>query len=364
MKNSAVIYTRTAPDRELVNVATQEGANAYLRQLRNDGMPPFSSKLLVSINQYIHKPEESIDDCFKLMKITEQSRDVDASKGILHGSYVTMKSIFTNASKNLLQEVVTDTELRIIFNHFVQMLKYAISRENEGVIIDETCLHEAMLLVSKVFESLNPSHDIVQEYLTSLASAAKQATPVPPQDSGVGYFLCHSLIQCFTFFFTIKKKDDKALMMMHKTGMLEQVLRHIYLPWTTSLLGDLQDGFKKITRFFFITVASSSATLCSMFKAGSPSRDALVDVLQGRIKPCPQNEHVMEILEALKKFIDMGLISGNPDEKFIPPQRYTCEKWMKQDFTKKLLVCGNCKHVGCKFHSFVIFLCVLISPNN
>ena len=153
-------------------------------------------------------------------------------------------------------------------------------------------------------------------------------------------------------------------MMMHKTGMLEQVLRHIHLPWTTNLLGDLQDGCKKITRFFFLTVASSSASLCSMFKAGSPSRDALVDVLEGRIKPCAENEHMIEVLEALKKFLDMGLTSGNPDEKYLSRQNYECKKCEKQDWTRELLVCGKCQYVGCKSHSSVLSLFLFISPTN
>jgi len=114
-------------------------------------------------------------------------------------------------------------------------------------------------------------------------------------------------------------------------------------PWNTTLLGDGQDTFKIITRYFFITLASSSISLGKMFKAGSPSRDALVDVLEGRIKPCPENEHMMEILEALKKFLDMGLTSGNPDDKYITMQKIKCAKCGKQDPTQKLLVCGNCK---------------------
>lgn len=333
MENSTpVLYTtRTAPDRGLVNVATQKGANAYLRQMQKDGQPPFSSKLLVSINQYIHEPEETIEDRVQMIKTADQTKDSKAGKSILCGLYTTIKTICDNASKNLLREVVTDTELRILFNQFVSLFKHAISRENKGVLIDEACLHDAMLLMSRVFESLNPSQDIIQDYLKSISSATKQAAMVPSQDSGVGYFLCQTMIQCFTVFFLIKKKDDKALMMMHKTGMLEQVLRHIHLPWTTNLLGDLQDGCTNITRFFFLTVASSSASLCSMFKAGSPSRDALVDVLEGRIKPCAENEHMIEVLEALKKFLDMGLTSGNPDEKYLSMQNYKCKTCKKED---------------------------------
>ncbi|GFH49166.1 hypothetical protein CTEN210_05642 [Chaetoceros tenuissimus] len=340
MENSTVLYTRTAPERPPVNVATQKGANAYLRQLRKDGMPPFSSKLMVSINQYIHKPEESIEERWRSRENTGHST--------LHGLYNIMRSICENASNDLLREVVTDTELRIISNHFAQMLKYAISRENKGVIIDEPCLNEVIGLTTIFIKGLIISDDAIGNILKSLASAAKQATDEPSQDSGVGYFLCHTMIECFANLIMNKiKSADKAIMMMHKTGMLEQVLRHIHLPWTfvTNNI-DIKENVKNRIRFFFITVASSTISLGKMFKAGSPTRDALVDVLQGRIKPCAENEHMMEILEALKKFIDMGLTSGNSDDQYISMTSFCCSKCEKVDYTRKLLVCGKCKHWG------------------
>ena len=51
---------------------------------------------------------------------------------------------------------------------------------------------------------------------------------------------------------------------------------------------------------------------------------------------------MMEILEALKKFIDMGLTSGNPD---------WCRKCLKRDLTRKLLVCAKCKESACEYCS-------------
>lgn len=254
-----------------------------------------------------------------------------------------MRNICDNASKDLLREVVTDTELRILFNHFVQMLKYAISQENKGAIVDEACLHEVIVLPKVFIEGLITSDDIIEDFLKSLASVAKRATNPLTHDSGVGYFLCHTMTECYVRL--IRKRItsvDKAIMMMHKTGMLEQVLRHIYLPWTPlTNNNDNLDFCITTMRLFFITVASSTISLGKMFKAGSPTRDALVDILQGRIKPCTENEHMIEILEALKKFIDMGLTSGNPDEKYISRQRIECAKCGKQD--SKLLVCAKCK---------------------
>ncbi|GFH53173.1 hypothetical protein CTEN210_09649 [Chaetoceros tenuissimus] len=328
----------------LVNFSTEREANAYLRRAQQKKKPPISTTFLVSINQYIHKPEESIEEHFKIIEIKDKTKDPKTGKGILPHFYIAMRNICANASNDLLREVVTDTELCFLFNHFVSLLKYAISRENKGVIIDETCLHYAILLMGNALQALVPSNDFVQDFLKSLASAAKQAINTLPENSGVGYFLCHSLILCFAHHTKNKIKSvDKAIMMMHKTGMLEQVLRHIHLPWTTSLLNERQDCVKNTPRFFFITAASCSASLSSMFKAGSPTRDALVDILQGRIKPCAENEHMMEVLYALKKFIDMGLTSGNPDEKYTSMQRIACARCGKQDSTQKLLVCGSCK---------------------
>ena len=100
---------------------------------------------------------------------------------------------------------------------------------------------------------------------------------------------------------------------------------------------------------FFITVASSTISLGKMFKAGSPTRDALVDILQGRIKPCTENEHMIEVLEALKKFLDMGLTSGNPDDKYISRWSFCCAKCKEADHSRKLLVCGKCKRSGCEY---------------
>ncbi|GFH53172.1 hypothetical protein CTEN210_09648 [Chaetoceros tenuissimus] len=353
MKNQSVLDTKPAPERGL-SMNTEEGANEFLRQMKHIRKLPFSSTFLISINQYIHKPGGTIEERFKFIEITEHAKDIEAGardRITLHGYYTKMRNIFTNASKDLLQEVVTDTELRVIFNHFASLLKYAISRENKGVIIDEACLHEAILVLIKVFESLNPSQDIIQDYLKSLASAAKRSTDALPHDSGIGYFLCHTMTECFVTLIFMKKKDlsmknkmkvvDKAIMMMHKTGILEQVLRHIHLPWTLPT-----NNREELVRMFFITLASSSVSLGKIFKAGSPTRDALVDVLEGRIKPCPENEHMMEILEALKKFLDMGLTSGNPDEKYLPRQRIECAMCKEVDQTRNLLVCGNCKLFG------------------
>lgn len=343
MKNSPVIYTRTAPDRGLVNVATQKGANAYLRQLRNDRKPPFSSNLLVSINQYIHKPEESIEERWRSHKNT--------GKSFLRGLYTVMRNICDNASKDLLREVVTNTELLILFNHFVQMLKYAISQENKGAIVDEACLHEVIVLPKVFIEGLITSDDIIEDYLKSLASVAKRATNPLTHNSGVGHFLCHTMTECYGRLISNRITSvDKAIMMTHKTGMLEQVLRHIHLPWTPlTNNNDNLDFCINSMRLYFITVASSTIGLGKMFKAGSHSRDALVDILQGRIKSCPENEHMMEILEALKKFIDMGLTSGNPDEKYISMSSFCCSKCEKVDDTQKLLVCAKCKRSGCEY---------------
>ncbi|GFH53175.1 hypothetical protein CTEN210_09651 [Chaetoceros tenuissimus] len=346
MSNPTALQLKTDLEKGLVLDGNEE--DDILRITQKAGQPPFSTQLLVSINQYIHNQGEYVEERFKL-DLTEQLKDVEVGERdscTLHVLYSTMKNICTKASKELLQEAVTDTEMRIIFNHFVQMLKYAISRENKGVIIDEEFLYEAVALVSVLFESLNPSHEIIQEYLKSLASTAKRATVVPAQDSGVGYFLCESLIQCYVYSVTKNSTSkiasvEKKFMMMHKTGMLEQVLRHIHLPWT---IADDNDSKERV-RLFFITMASSSISLSKVFKAGSPSRDALVDILEGRIKPCAENEHVMEILEALKKFLDMGLTSGNPDDRFISMKNIECAKCGKQDFLQKLLVCGSCKYV-------------------
>ena len=329
MENFGALYTTTAPDRDDVNVATQEGANAYLRQMQKDGMPPFSSKILVNINQAIHEPQENAEKHRLLQR--------DTGKSILQWFYRMMRSIFIHASNDLLREVVTDTELRFILNHFVSLMKCAISRKNKGTFIDEASVHEAMLLMSNVLD-LNSSYDITEDFLKSLVSTAKRATNVPSQDSGVGYCLCHAMIECF-FHGSIKHGTkettiERKYMMMHKTGMLEQVLRHIHLPWTQTtnyeMLGKI--------RFIFITIASSTFSLGKMFKVGSPSRDALVDILEGRIKPCPENEHMMEILEALKKFIDMVLTSW-------------CRKCLKRDLARKLLVCAKCKESACEYCS-------------
>ena len=348
MENFGALYTRTAPDRDDINVATQEGANAYLRQMQKDGKPPFSSYLLVNINKAIHEPQENAEKHRRLQR--------EVGKSILQCCYMMMRSIFIHASNDLLREVVTDTELRLILNHFVSLMKYAITRKSKGTFIDEESVHEAMLLMSNVLD-LNPSHDIIEDFLKSLVGTTKRATTVPSHDSGVGYCLCHAMMECF--FHVLIKHGTKTIsierkyIMMHKTGMLEQVLRHIHLPWTQTTNHEM---LGKI-RFIFITIASSTFSLSKMFKAGSPSRDALVDILEGRIKPCPENEHIMEILEALKKFIDMGLTSGNPDsDGYIPTHHFWCRKCLKRDLTRKLLVCAKCKESACEYCSFMNFI--------
>ncbi|GFH58476.1 hypothetical protein CTEN210_14952 [Chaetoceros tenuissimus] len=85
-----------------------------------------------------------------------------------------------------------------------------------------------------------------------------------------------------------------------------------------------------------------------MLKQGFPFHNALLDILQGRIRPCKENEFVMADLYTLGRFIDLTCFK--PIDAHIPNPaiaifRHTCTKCRTVDHSKQLLVCARCKFV-------------------
>lgn len=345
------VKTRTALDREFLNVSTQEGADEFLRQMRNDGKPPFSRDILVTINQRIHnQPEDFIDHKSLMKKYANYVRNPSEWwKNSMIRFYCIMITICSNASKDLLKESMTDIELRIILNHLVSMVKLSISRDNRGVKITEQMLHSSMGLLIPLFFMLDASHDIIRDFLKSLANAVKGAKKKTPLDSGVGYALCHAMVQCFIYFDRHEDYNEiKALGTIEKSNILEQVLRHIHLPWI-DLYGPES---KELILRFFGELGNSPTSLRKIFKEGSSNREVLLDILEGRLQPCRENEFVMDLLLSLKTLCDMSsldtLKKEYPNGAYVSTLKSRCSKCEKVNMEQELLVCSNCKYTACK----------------
>ena len=73
-----------------------------------------------------------------------------------------------------------------------------------------------------------------------------------------------------------------ALETMFQSGILEQVLRNINIPWLPCDEEKSWDEEEGIIRNMHKT-----------FKRGLPFHNAFLDILQGRIRPCKENKFVM-----------------------------------------------------------------------
>lgn len=351
MMKLPAVQTRTALDREFLTVSTQEGADEYLRQMRNDGKPPFSRDALVTINQRIHnQPEDFIDHKSLMKNDADYARDPNEWwKNSLIGLYHTMGTICAFASKDLLKEAVTEIELRMILNHLVSMVKLSISRGNRGVKITEEMLISTKYFISLAFD-LKACDEMIKDFLKSVASTMKRTKVSPPLDSGVGHVLSYYMVECFFHVALQKGNETEGFSFIYESGILEQALRHIHLPWTHGVYDDKEHMVK--LRTFLSSLATSTVSLRKIFREGSRCRQVLLDILEGRIRPCQQNEHALELLQTLKKFRDMGSLGtfdANFSDKYDRPGG-RCEHCGKMgcDSDRKFLSCGECKGVQCK----------------
>ena len=107
-----------------------------------------------------------------------------------------------------------------------------------------------------------------------------------------------------------------ALETMFRSGILEQVLRNINIPWLPCDEEKSWDEEEGIIRNLFEDLCCPTVCMHKTFKRGLPFQNSLLDILQGRIRPCKENEFVMVYIYTLGRFID--LMSFKPIDAHIP----------------------------------------------
>ena len=137
-----------------------------------------------------------------------------------------------------------------------------------------------------------------------------------------------------------------ALSIIEKSNILEQVLRHIHLPWVIYNDHSHKDIQNEQILIFFGQLGTRTISSRKVFKEGSSNREALLDILEGRLQPCKENEFVMEHLVSLKKFCDMSSLDSI--YTIVSKVKTFCKKCGKGNIKKELLVCSNCKFAACK----------------
>ncbi|GFH55178.1 hypothetical protein CTEN210_11654 [Chaetoceros tenuissimus] len=250
--------------------------------------------------------------------------------------------------------------MSVVFAKLVFLIKNAISTtKKRDVLINGLHLHVAFNVMLGLMHVMNTNEEEVLDLLKSLTNTAKAVSGTHYSSSGAAYALCHSMINCY-FYIRDKKGDDaKPLMMIAKSGILEQVLLHIHLSWSPQVDEQaLLDGYHGSLYKFFGILNSYASVIHKIFKEGTACHNALNVIVQDRILyPCKENEHMIEHLQSLKKISDLSNnrsvdtqldmdVSTVMDEKVIDMARHTCAKCNTVDLERPLLVCAKCKGAG------------------
>lgn len=239
--------------------------------------------------------------------------------------------------------------------------------KKKDVLLDGLHLHMTVNLMLGLMHVMDTDEEEVLDLLECFATTAKAVSDTHYASSGAGYVLCHSMCHCSLHIRQKKGDDAKTLIMIAKSGILEQVLLHIHLSWSP-LVDEptVLEEYNSLVQEIFGILNSYATVLHKIFKEGTGCHNALNAIVQDRIlRPCKENEHMMEFLLSIKKISDLSHYKtvekqGGKDEVVIDIARHTCAKCNTVDREHHLLVCGKCKGVGCKYIPLFTFL----SPPN
>ena len=225
------------------------------------------------------------------------------------------------------------------------------SERIHGVLIDGLVLKLTVALMIEMQKISATSDQIIitarsfcqlLERFTNVAKNTKEISRV------AGYALCQPMIVSF-FHINNIIASGAAILTVLLSEILEQVLRYITLPW---LLEPFAIEEEDMIRDFFRRLCCPYASVHKTFKRGKPLHNALLDILQGHVRPCKENMFVMASLYSLKRFIDMRSfrpINTCIQNPVIDKFRRTCLKCKKVDRSKQMLVCAKCKFVSCEY---------------
>ncbi|GFH55150.1 hypothetical protein CTEN210_11626 [Chaetoceros tenuissimus] len=320
--------------------------NADFRPFQNDGRLPLSSQTAAqNANHHIQNQSLGSKEQERLLKKMDAIYNKDLRKWV-----ETLLTMLGTGEFYSLGPCMS-----AVFDKLVFLVKNAISAtKKKDVLLDGLHLHTVVNVMVPLMHVMDTDEDAVLDLLKSFTNTAKTVSGTHYSSSGAAYVMCHSMILSY-FHIREKKRDDaKPLIMIAKSGMLEQVLLHIHLSWSPPVdAPTLLDGYNGHLYKFFGYLNSYTAELHKIFKEGTGCHNALDAIVHGRIHPCKDNEHMMEILHSLKKISDLSNCSKNisdkeldKDETVIDIARHSCAKCNTIDLERPLLVCAKCKGVG------------------
>ncbi|GFH55173.1 hypothetical protein CTEN210_11649 [Chaetoceros tenuissimus] len=243
------------------------------------------------------------------------------------------------------------SSLSIIFDKLVFLVKNAISATKEkDVLIDGLNLYMVVYLMCSLMKIMNTDEVEVLNLLKFLTNTMKAVSGTHYSSSGAAYVLCDFMMYCLLIVNDKKGDEAKSLLMIARTGILEQVLLHIHLSWSPSVEGQALVNQSLLQKFFGL-LNSYSSVVHKIFKEGTACHNALDAIVHGRIHPCKENEHLMELLRSLKKISDLSTCKpfekeSCRDKTVIDMASQTCAKCNIVDLERPLLVCAKCKSVG------------------
>ncbi|GFH59703.1 hypothetical protein CTEN210_16179 [Chaetoceros tenuissimus] len=323
------------------SISGDERVSAGFRPFQIDeSMSLLGQKALQNANHHIQNQSLGSKEQKRLLKKMDTIYNKDLRKWVvtLHAMMNT-GAIFSLGSR-----------LSAVFDQLVVLMKDTISAtKKKDVLVDGMHLHMTVNIMCLLMHVMNSDEEEILDLLESLTNTAKTVSDTHYSNSGAAYVLCHFMMYCSTLFSEKKRDDPKPLMMIARSGILEQVLLHIHLSW--SPLVDEQtiiDGYNGFLQNFFGLLNSYPGVIHKIFKEGTACHNALNAIVQDHSRPCRANMHMLDLLQSIKKMSDLSTCSKQLDmnETFIDMARHSCAKCKTIDLESPLLVCAKCKGVG------------------
>ena len=348
-RKGAAGKAKAASTSERVNSKQDMSGNADFRPFQMDESLPVSSQTVIeNANRHIQNQSLGSKEQERLLKKMDAIYNKDLRKWVT--------TLYTMMCTGELYSL--GPCLSAVFDKLVFLMKNVISAtKKKDVLVYGMDLHMTVNLMCMLTHVMNTDEEEILDLLKSLTNTAKAVSDTHYSSSGAGYVLCHSMTHCYFHIRETKRDSANPLLTIARSGILEQVLLHIHLPWSP-LIDEptLLEEYKGPLYQFFGYLNSYTTELHKIFKEGTACHNALDAIVQERIRPCKENEHMMEILQSLKKISDFSNyrkeISDKEldmDETVIDMARHSCAKCNTVDLEQPLLVCAKCKGVGCKY---------------
>lgn len=305
---------------ETVSVATEYGANEFLKQCTNPADFKFFSSDLKQVDAIRTKGR-------KKKKLNA------ADRNHLRYVYTKFQAIAEWCDADLFRERVPDREIVAWLTHassiFQEIAKGQhwittgiLLRHDEQLFASLPFLFKHAVPVVSVFEDNNAFFESIVALML-----ARKGKDLDPGFAQTIEFVVGNIFNCSMTRFDNPWVPEKALKKLDATGILEHYLlcAAIKEPLeTTETPKDLPLKY----------LLSSTAFTKKRFKVGTPCGDTLRAILDGDMKVCPRARPYLQSL--------LKLSSSMEDENTYYRSRDFCRHCIKTDFKFNLLFCSRC----------------------